>query len=93
VPTDTGADEVRLRVPAVASMASVVTVAARVLAGRAGLAEADVEQARSEVRDAFAALADAAPGTTVHLVAEVSSGRLVIDLATPSDARRITATR
>jgi hypothetical protein len=93
VTPDLGADQVRLRLPALAPMATVVGVAVRVLAGRAGLAEPAVEQARTDVGEAFAALVDAGPGATIELLAAVSSGRLVIDLTSPGGTRQVTAAR
>lgn len=93
MPTDTEADHIRLRLPALGTMAGVARVAARVLGGRAGLAERAVEALRVEVGDAFEALAAPDPDGTVELLATVTEGAIVVELTGPGGHRRVAAER
>lgn len=93
MPTDDEADLVHLRVPTQPSMAAVVTVAVRVLGGRAGLPEAEIEAARSAVAQAYADLVDDGDPGPIDVRLLVQPGQLHVDLAGTSRTRTITAAR
>jgi anti-sigma regulatory factor (Ser/Thr protein kinase) len=93
VPPDAEADEIILRVPTTPPMASVVRVAVRVLAGRAGLADTEIEAARRAAGDAYDALVDAGDAGPVEIHVRVRAGRLRVELTGVTGTRSVTAPR
>ena len=93
MPPDGDADEIRLQVPAEAPMGGVVRVALRVLGGRAGLPEPEIDAVRRSVGDAFAAMVAQGDPGPVEVVVAVTPGHLQIELTGASSARTVNAPR